>query len=97
MSRPPTNGDSRRQPFPLTTAHSPIVAPYAASRQWPTGLTLTPLPTGEARLTGSVQGVDGMVAELLRWKRYVVVEGGPDLRAAMVAEIDAMAQAYQEV
>ena len=74
----------------------PPVAPYARDHRWPPGLTLTPGEAGEARLTGVAQGLEGLVAELLRWRRYCRVEGGPELRARMAEEVQAMAVLYEE-
>jgi predicted DNA-binding transcriptional regulator YafY len=74
----------------------PEVAAYAVAHTWPEGLTITAQPGGSALLTGTVHGTDGIVAELLRWKRDAVVLGGAELRAAMVEEIAAMAEAYRQ-
>ncbi len=73
----------------------PPVAGYTRSRRWPEGLALTALPDGAARLSGSAQGVDGLVTELLRWRRFCRVDGGPELRARVVEEVRAMAALYQ--
>lgn len=73
----------------------PPVASYARDHRWPTGLTLTPGEAGTARLTGAAQGLDGLVAELLRWRRYCRVEGGPELWARMAEEVQAMAAHYE--
>ena len=72
------------------------VAVYAADRQWPEGLTLTAQENGTMRLTGQVQGTEGIVPELLRWRRYCRVEGGAELRAQIAEEIGAMATLYFE-
>ncbi|MBV9852108.1 MAG: WYL domain-containing protein [Armatimonadetes bacterium] len=73
---------------------APPVAPYALARRWPAGLTATPQPDGAARLTGTVAGLDGITAELLRWRRHAQALGGPALRARMRAELAAMAALY---
>ena len=70
------------------------VAVYAADRQWPEGLTLTAQENGTLRLTGQVQGMEGIVPELLRWRRHCHVLGGPALRAAMAEEAHAIAALY---
>lgn len=73
----------------------PPVAEYARNHQWPDGLTLTMLADGTARLSGEVQGVDGMIPELLRWRRFCRVEGGLQLRARMVEEVRAIVALYE--
>ncbi len=73
----------------------PAVSAYARSRRWPDGLVLTGQTDGTVRLTGQAQGVDGLVTELLRWRRHCRVDGGPELRAQVVDELRAMAALYQ--
>ena len=73
----------------------PPVAAYARDHAWPEGLSLEMRGDGTARLTGAAQGVDGLVAELLRWRRFCRVDGGPELRAQMAEEIRAMAALYE--
>lgn len=72
----------------------PPVAVYARTQQWPAGLTLTPDADGAVRLSGTAAGVSGLVPELLRWRRYCHVLGGPVLQAAMAEEVHAMAALY---
>ena len=71
------------------------VAAYARDQRWPAGLSASDEAGGAVRLTGIVSGVSGLVAELLRWRRYCQVEGGAVLRAAMAAEVWAMAALYE--
>ncbi len=73
----------------------PDVAAYARDRHWPEGLDLAMGEDGMARLTGVAQGPDGLVAELLRWRRFCRVDGGPELRARMAEEVRAMAAIYE--
>jgi len=73
----------------------PAVAAYARRRRWPDGLVLTGQADGTARLTGQALGADGLVTELLRWRRHCRVDGGPELRAQVVEELRAMAALYQ--
>ena len=80
----------------VEVAFGPAVAAYARDHRWPEGLALTPQADGSARLTGAAQGADGLVAELLRWRRHCRVVGGPELRARMAEEVRAMAALYQE-
>lgn len=75
---------------------APAVASYARDRQWPDTLRLRAEPGGTVRLTGVVQGVDGLLVELLRWRRHVLVLGGPELRARMAEEVRAMAALYPD-
>ena len=78
----------------VNVVFSAEVAVYAADRQWPEGLTLTAQENGTMRLTGQVQGTEGIVPELLRWRRYCRVEGGAELKAQIAEEIRAMAALY---
>ena len=71
------------------------VATYALDRQWPKTLRLLALPDGCVQMTGTVQGADGLVVELLSWRRHALVKGGPELRAQMEAEIQAIAARYE--
>ncbi len=73
----------------------PPVAAYAWDHRWPEGLSLAMRGDGTARLTGVAQGADGLVAELLRWRRFCRVDGGPQLRARMAEEVRAMAALYE--
>jgi predicted DNA-binding transcriptional regulator YafY len=73
----------------------PPVAAYARDHSWPEGLTLTEEADGAVRMTGSALGVEGLVAELLRWRQFCRVEGGPELRAKMIDEISAMTDLYR--
>lgn len=73
----------------------PPVAGYARDHRWPEGLALSAGDAGTARLTGMAQGVNGLLAELLRWRRFCRVDGGPELRARMAEEVWAMAAFYE--
>lgn len=73
----------------------PPVAPYARDHRWPEGLRLETLGDGTARLTGAALGTDGLVAELLRWRRFCRVDGGPELRARMIEEVQAITDLYR--
>jgi predicted DNA-binding transcriptional regulator YafY len=72
----------------------PPLAAYARDHAWPEGLRLEMQDDGTARLTGTVQGTDSLVAELLRWRRFCRVDGGPELRARIAEEVQAMAALY---
>lgn len=72
------------------------VAAYALARRWPAGLACTADPDGTGHLAGEVQGLDGITAELLRWRRHAQVLGGPALRARMEEELRAMLLLYDE-
>lgn len=73
---------------------SPEVAAYARDRRWPSTLHISAESDGGALLTGTVQGVEGLVPELLRWRRHARVLGGPELRARVAEEVQAMAALY---
>ena len=81
---------------PVEVVFVPPVAVYARTRQWPAGLVLTPAADGAVRLSGTAAGVSGLVPELLRWRRYCHVLGGPALRTAMTEEVHALAALYFE-
>jgi len=70
------------------------VAAYALARRWPSGLSCVSTGDGTARLTGTVQGLDSITAELLRWRRFAQIHGGPALRARMQEELTAMLALY---
>ena len=73
----------------------PPVSAYARDHRWPDGLRLETPGDGTARLTGAAQGTDSLVAELLRWRRFCRVDGGPELRARMVEEVQAITDLYR--
>ena len=75
---------------------APAVALYARERQWPPGLTAREEADGSVLLAGRLQGVEGILPEILRWRRHAEVLGGPELRAGMIEEIEAMAALYSE-
>lgn len=75
---------------------APPVAPYALDKGWPDTLSVTEEADGSARLVGAVVGLDGLIPELLRWRRHAQVLGGPVLRARMVEEVQAMADLYAD-
>ncbi len=81
-------------PVPVDVLFVPPVAAYARTRHWPSGLLLTPEADGTVRLSGTAAGVSGLVPELLRWRRFCHVLGGPALRAAMTEEVQALAALY---
>lgn len=81
-------------PVSVEVEFAPAVASYALARRWPAGLSITSLPGGCARLAGTVQGVAGLIPELLRWRRHARVVGGSELRAAMREEVTALSALY---
>ena len=83
-------------PIAVDVLFVPPVAAYARTHQWPVGLSLTPEADGAVRLSGTAAGVSGLVPELLRWRRFCHVLGGPALQAAMAEEVHAMAALYPE-
>lgn len=83
-------------PVAVQVRFSPEVARYALRHsRWPKGLSTAKQPDGTVLLTGTASGVDGIVVEVLRWRRYACVEGGPELLAAVRAEIEEMAKFYR--
>lgn len=74
---------------------APKVAEYALrSNRWPKGLEAKLQEDGSVLLMGAARGTGGILVQLLRWRRYAQVEGGAELRAAMIAELAAMAGLY---
>lgn len=88
-------GETGAEAVPVNVVLVPPVAAYASSQQWPLGLLVSEELSGVVRLTGTVVGTSGLVAELLRWRRYCYVEGGVELRAKMAEEVRAMAALYE--
>jgi predicted DNA-binding transcriptional regulator YafY len=81
-------------PVPVDVRFSPEVAVYALRYSWPDGLTIVPEENGGARLTGTAQGTEGILREVLRWRRHAHVVGGSELLEAMREEIDAIRSLY---
>ena len=73
-----------------------VVARSARERHWPFKVALEDLPDGSVVLRGEVQGLDGIVCELLSWRHHAHVLGGPELRARMIEEVRALASLYLE-
>lgn len=84
------------EPVTVEVCFTPEVARYVRDCQWPETLTVEVRSDGGALLTGTVRGVDGIVTELLRWRRHARVLGGPELRARMAEEVRAIAVLYTE-
>jgi predicted DNA-binding transcriptional regulator YafY len=83
------------EPAEVEVRFAPEVAPYARARRWPETLTIREQSDGSLLLTGTVQGVESIVTELLRWRRHAEVRGGPELRARMAEEARAIAALYE--
>ena len=82
-------------PVLIRVRFAPEVATYALRpHRWPAGLTARREPDGSVLLTGTARGVDGILTEILRWRRHAQVEGGPELLAAVHAELDALNKIY---
>ncbi len=81
-------------PVPVAVRFAPLVARYALRQKWPDGLTIAREHDGAALLTGVAQGTAGMVREILRWRRFARVIGGPELCAALQEELHAIQAQY---
>lgn len=75
---------------------APKVAAYARDKQWPPTLSTRLETDGSLLLTGAVRGVEGIVPEILRWRRHAEVRGGPELRARMAEEVRALSALYAD-
>jgi predicted DNA-binding transcriptional regulator YafY len=73
-----------------------VVAPFAKDRRWPFAATLTEETDGSIVLKGTVLGTEGMVRELLSWRRHALVLGGKELLKAMQEEVAALSDLYSE-
>lgn len=73
-----------------------VAAPYALDRCWPDGLTVA-RDGGKALLTGTVAGHEGILPEILRWRRHAVVRGGPEFLVRFAEEVRAMAALYADL
>lgn len=82
-------------PVAVEVLFRPEVADYALRKTWPEGMNCTSEPGGGARLAGTAQGIEGILVELLRWRRHATVLGGPELHQAMADEVAAMAKNYE--
>lgn len=80
----------------LKVEFSPEAAPYARRTAWPEGLQLTDTEAGGILMTGEARGIEGVVPELLRWRRHVRVLGGAELKEAYLGELRAMSALYEE-
>lgn len=83
-------------PVTVEVIFDACVAAYALDRHWPKTLRLSSLPDGSVQMLGTVQGAEGLIVELLSWRRHVLVKGGPELRAQMAAEVQAIAARYEK-
>lgn len=72
-----------------------VVAPYARARAWPFEAQWEEQDDGSVILRGQVRGAEGVVRELLSWRRHAAVLGSPELRAHMAEEVEAMAALYR--
>lgn len=73
---------------------APEVTPYVLDRRWSPSLSLESQEGGTVLLKGTVLGLDGIVPEILRWRRHAEVLGGPELRERMAEEVRALAAMY---
>ena len=83
-------------PIAVRVRFAPEVVRYAQEHGWPAGVQFQSSSDGTAFLMGTVQGVDGILVELLRWRRHIYLEGGPELRRAYLAELNAMLDLYEK-
>ncbi|HZO89350.1 MAG TPA: WYL domain-containing protein [Chthonomonadaceae bacterium] len=82
--------------IPVEVRFDARVAAYARERRWGFTPTFENQEDGSVILRGVARGTDGILQELLAWKRFAQVLGGPELRAAMQQEIRAMVALYEE-
>ncbi len=84
------------EPVAVEVRFTPEVARYVLAHRWADTLRAQTDGDGSVLLAGTVRGVDGIVTELLRWRRHARVLGGAELRARMVEEVRAIAALYPE-
>lgn len=83
----------------VDVSFAPKVARYALRRRWSETLRIAAQPDGSASLTGQIpsgSALEAMVAEVLRWRRWATVRGGPELLCAFHDELSAMTALYSE-
>lgn len=83
-------------PVAVKVRFSPEVADYAAEPgRWPEDWTVVREPDGAVLLDGTALGTDGILVEILRWRRHARVLGGPEFLVRDRAELSAMAAQYK--
>jgi predicted DNA-binding transcriptional regulator YafY len=85
-------------PVAIEVYFAPPVARYALRRRWPAPLVVTAEGDG-ALLRGQIPGgkaLGAMVAQILRWRRFATVRGGPEFLAAFREEVAALHALYSE-
>jgi predicted DNA-binding transcriptional regulator YafY len=85
------------EPVEVAVRFLPEVAAYARRHRWPTTLTTETETSGALWLRGTAAHRDALIAELLRWRRYVEVHGGAELQQAYLEELDAMRACQQNL
>jgi predicted DNA-binding transcriptional regulator YafY len=75
---------------PVHVRFAPEVAGNVKEQHWSESLSLAEAEDGAIWLQGSVSGLPFLVCELLRWRRFVYVQGGSELRDAYNRELEAM-------
>ncbi|MCW3058183.1 MAG: DNA-binding transcriptional regulator [Capsulimonas sp.] len=74
---------------------TPEVAGHALEYKWPEGLLIAAQEDGSVILSGKVLGVDGVIPDILRWRRHAEVLGDETLRRRFIEELREMSQIYQ--
>jgi predicted DNA-binding transcriptional regulator YafY len=81
-------------PIPVSVRFSEEVATLALRSRWPTGLVVQEEPDGSVLLSGTALGTEGILVELLRWRRHAQVLGGEELLVDFRDELREMTALY---
>ena len=65
-------------PIPVKVRFTEEVATLALRSRWPTGLAVQEEAEGSVLLSGTALGTEGILVELLRWRRHAQVLGGEE-------------------
>jgi predicted DNA-binding transcriptional regulator YafY len=82
--------------IPVTVRFDAEVATHVLRQPWPSGMIVQTEPEGSVLLTGTALGTEGILVELLRWRRHAKVLGGEELLTVFQEELDVMTALYKK-